>query len=293
MQDSNLASLNAVRVFVVVAQRRSISLAAGDLCVTPSAVSHQIKKLEADLGVALFERTNNRIGLTEAGSRFLEEVAPAISILERSIRSMHRDADEIVLRVSTTFAVRRLIPALHRFRDSRPDARVRIETDTDIDVPIGPYADAAICYRRPANRDMEGKVLIVDRSVPVVSPVLLKRSNYRSVRDVGSIPALQCTADNWDWRHWAQSTGIDFGALRIENAFDTDDAALHAAAAGLGMVLSPLFMIREALASGMLIAVPGFSPVEFGRYHFVSNTYERPIVRRLRSWLQKELLAEG
>lgn len=292
MQNQNPASLNAVRVFVVVAQRRSISKAADDLCVTPSAVSHQVKKLESDLGVALFERTNNRIGLTEAGQGFFEDVAPAVSILERSIRSMRRDADEIVLRVSTTFAVRRLIPALHRFRSTCPDARVRIETDTDIDVPIGPHADAAICYRRPANCNMDGEVLIVDRSVPVLSPTLLKSSNYRSVEDIVSIPALQCTAENWDWMHWASNTGIDFRALRIKNAFDNDDAALHAAAAGLGMVLSPLFMIREALASGMLIAVPGFSPVEFGRYHFVSNVYERPIVRKLRSWLQEEL-AEG
>lgn len=292
MQMRNQTSLNAVRVFAAVAHRRSISLAADDLFVSPSAVSHQIKNLETDLGLALFQRGNNSITLTQAGQAFYGDIAPAIAMIDRSVQALRRDANEVVLRVSTTFAVRRLIPALERFRQLCPDARVRIETDTDIDVPIGPDADAAICYRRPANANKEGELLIADRSVPVLAPSLLARSGYRTPADVAAIPALQCTSDNWDWMHWAEQSDVEFTALRIENAFDTDDAALHAAAGGLGMVLSPVFMIREALASGMLVELPGFQPVAFGRYYFVTNAQERGIVRKLRTWLHAEL-ADG
>lgn len=289
MQSRTQASVNAVRVFVTVAHHRSISLAAGDLFVTPSAVSHQIKNLETDLGIALFRRTNNAIALTDAGQAFYSDVAPAIAMIDRSVQALRRDANEIVLRVSTTFAVRRLIPALDRFRQLCPDARVRIETDADIAVPIGPDADVAICYRRPCNPDTDGELLIADRSIPVLAPALLAKSGYRTRADVASIPALQCTKDNWDWTHWSEQCGVDFASLRIENAFDTDDAALHAASAGLGMVLSPVFMIQEALASGTLVALPGFQPVAFGRYYFVTAAHERGIVRKLYAWLRDEL----
>lgn len=291
MQERNQTSLNAVRVFVAVARRCSISLAADDLFVTPSAVSHQIKNLETDLGLALFLRSNNAIALTEAGQTFFTDVAPPIAMIDRSVQALRRDANEVALRVSTTFAVRRLIPALDRFRQLCPDARVRIETDTDIDVPIGPHADAAICYRRPANPNTDGELLISDLSVPVLAPSLLDRFGYQTRNDVASIPALQCTRDNWDWMHWAEQSGVDFKSLRIENTFDTDDAALHAAAAGLGMVLSPVFMIREALASGMLVALPEFQAVAFGKYYFVTSPNERGIVRKLRAWLRDELRA--
>lgn len=289
MQIRNQTSLNAVRVFVAVARHRSISLAARDLFVTPSAVSHQIKNLETEIGIALFRRSNNAIALTEAGKAFCDDVAPAISMIDRSVQALRRDANEIVLRVSTTFAVRRLIPALDRFRQLCPDARVRIETDTDIDVPIGPDADAAICYRRPSNPDTDGDLLIADRSIPVLAPSLLAKSGYRTRTDFALIPALQCTNDNWDWIHWSEQSGVDYASLRIENAFDTDDAALHAASAGLGMVLSPVFMIKEALASGTLVALPGYQPVSFGRYYFVTAANERRIVRDLHAWLRDEL----
>jgi len=289
MHDSNRTSLNAVRVFATAARHESLSLAAEDLFVTPGAVSRQIKNLETELGIALFRRSNNAIALTRAGRALYSDVAPAIAMIDRSVQALRRDANEIVLRVSTTFAVRRLIPALDRFRRLYPDARVRIETDIDIDVPLGPHADAAICYRRPSNPNREGELLISDRSIPVLAPSLLARSGYQSRADVTSIPALQCTADNWDWMYWAEQTGVDFKSLRFENAFDNDDAALHAAAAGLGMVLSPVFMIREALASGALVALSDFPPVAFGRYHFVTTANERGIVRKLRAWLCDEL----
>ena len=91
MQTKRNISLNAVRVFVLTARHLSIVQAAGEIGVTPSAVSHQLKKLESELGVALFKRSHNFLDLTDAGRRFHDDAAAAIAAIDRSAEALSRD----------------------------------------------------------------------------------------------------------------------------------------------------------------------------------------------------------
>jgi LysR family transcriptional regulator, glycine cleavage system transcriptional activator len=285
----NRLSLNAVRVFTVAAHHRSIALASADLGVTPSAVSHQIKKLELDLGIRLFARRNNAIELTEEGRRFREDATAAIAMIERSAESLRRNANEIVIRVSVSIAVRWLIPALEGFKRHFPSARVRVESVLLAKPTLGTSADMAISYERAGSATAEGELLACDFSRPVLSPSLLRSLAYAGPEDIFHVPALKCTRENWDWIMWAEKLGFSEHAVRIAHEFDTDDSALHAAVAGLGMVLASPLMTRTELAAGTLVPLPGFEPVEFGSYRLIVRSEPSRMVSSFRDWLRKEL----
>jgi LysR family glycine cleavage system transcriptional activator len=289
MQNRSRFSLNAVRVFCVVARHRSIALAGAELGVTASAVSHQIKKLEQDLGIRLLVRTNNTIDLTEEGRRFQEDSTAAIAMVERSAALLRRNVDEIVIRVSMSIAVRWLIPALEGFRHRHPTARVRVESVHLARPTLGSSADLAIFYQRAGSDTGEGEILAGDFSRPVASPALLQAVGYRGPADINRVPALKCSAQNWDWKMWSDTLGFSQETINIVHEFDTDDAALHAAVAGLGMVLAPDLMTRAEISAGTLVELPGFAPVELGAYRLVVRAEPSRMVRNFRDWLHNEV----
>lgn len=289
MQGRPRLSLNAVRIFTVAARHRSIALASAELGVTPSAVSHQIRKLETDLGIRLFTRSNNSIALTAEGRRFHEDATAAIAMIDRSADTLTRNANEIVIRVSTSIAVRWLIPALEGFRRHYPAARVRVESIHLSKVTLGASADMAISYQRAGSAEEEGELLAGDFSRPVLSPALLAAANYRQPADIAHVPALKCATENWDWKRWAHAFAIPQDRIRIAYEFDTDDAALHAAAAGLGMVLAPALLTRTEVRAGTLVELPGFRPVELGAYRLLVRAEPNRMVRHFRDWLKKEI----
>ncbi len=290
-------SLNAVRAFTVAARHGSILQAADELRVTPGAVSHQVKNLETSLGAALFTRANNSISLTDAGRQFFQDASSAIAMIERSARALTRAEDELVIRVSITLAVRWLIPALERFKRAHPKVRIRVETTHYVDFPLGGHSDIAITYRRfpehDASDDREGELLLRDFSRPVLSPALLAKSAYESRSDIAEIPALKCSDVNWDWRLWTQRVGLDHGDLVFADEFDTDDSALRAAAAGLGMVLATPLHVEAEIKSGALIELPDAPAVEVGGLYLLTGSTRTKAVRQFRTWLHKEFAELG
>lgn len=282
-------SLNAIRVFATVAQNQSIAQAALVLGVTPSAVSHQVKNLETDLATPLFLRSSNAIRLTPAGQRLLQDVLPGLNILQHATDALIGDENEITIRVSSTFAVRWLIPALERFKERHRYARVRIETNRVEEVQLGPSVDLAITYRRAGDVSGDGEKILTDFSRPVLTPAVLRAVNYRSRQDTLKIPAISCTGNDWDWQCWAAHHGLPFSGMTFADRFDIDDAALHAAAAGLGMVLSPAFMTKTEIDAGTLITLPDVDPVEMGAYYLLQGPRRGGVVRKFRTWLMAEL----
>lgn len=281
-------SLNAVRVFSIVARTGSLTAAGAELGVTSSAVSHQLRKLEAELGVTFFDRGNNSVVLTAAGKQFYQDVAPAVALIERSAQAFYRDENEISVHASLSLAVRWLIPSLDRFREAHPSVRVRVETSPAPD--LGPMAtsDVSIHYFRAGDRAEGWDCLGRDLSRPVVSPGLLVAHGSQRRVDVSVIPALQCTADNWDWKLWCQEAGIPFADLSLSHVFDTDDAALHACIAGLGMVLAPPLLTMRETRSGALTTLPGHEAVALGTYRYLRRSESR-VARQFCRWLDAEM----
>jgi len=289
MQRVPRVSLNAIRVFATVAKTGSLTAAGTALCVTSSAISHQLKKLEADLGTPLLRRGNNSIALTDAGARLYEEVAPALALVERSIEALRRDDNDVNVQASTSLAVRWLIPSLDRFRALSPDSRVRVETGSARGSLERPDCDVEIRYFREGESAEGWTLLALDASRPVIAPKLLvDAADRQTTVAIGDVPAIQRAAGNWDWEHWARQSGITLADLRITHAFDTDDAAIHACVAGLGMVLAPPILTATEMRSGSLAALPGYRPVNIGAYRYKRYGSSRT-VRRFCGWLEAEM----
>lgn len=292
MQKAHRISLNAVRVFATVARTGSLAAAGDELCVTSSAVSHQLKKLEDELGVNLFRRQNNSVSLTSAGHRLHEEVAPAIALIERSTDALRRVETEISVQASMSFAVRWLIPSLDRFHALFPEARVRVETGAARGFLAAPVCDVGIRYFREGEA-AEGWVLLApDASRPVVAPRLLTGGTHGQKIAIADLPAIQRAVGNWDWERWGANFGISLADLRFTHAFDTDDAALHACVAGLGMVLAPPILTAREMRSGTLAVLPGFEPVRIGTYRCQRRS-ESQVARRFCEWLETEMQRSG
>lgn len=287
MQIGRRVSLNAVRVFATVARTGSLTAAGAELGVTPGAVSHQLKKLEDELGVSFFRRGNNSVSLTDAGGRFYEEIAPAIGLIERSADALYRRETEISVQASTSLAVRWLIPSLDRFRALCPQVRVRVETGSAPGFPAIAVADVSIRYFRIGEATERWEMLVRDLSRPVISPNLLASNGGRESA-VQDAPALQCTADNWDWKLWCETSGISMTGMTFAHEFDTDDAALHACVAGLGTMLAPPILTSREIHSGALVALSGYAPVEMGSYRYQRRSESR-MVRQFCGWLDAEM----
>lgn len=288
MQQRHRISLNAIRIFAIVARTGSLTAAGVELGVTPGAVSHQLKKLEDELGVSFFRRGSNSVSLSGAGQRFYQEIGPAIALIERSAEALYRDEAEINVQASTSLAVRWLIPSLDRFRDICPEARVRVDTSSASGFLAEPLPDVSIRYFRAGEPVEEWKILTRDLSRPVVSPGLLAANDGSHGISMSAVPAIQSAAGNWDWRLWCEKSGIPLQHLSFSHSFDTDDAALHACVAGLGMVLAPPVLTNRETRSGALTALPGYEPVEIGTYRYLRRS-DSKMVRRFCNWLDTEI----
>ena len=264
MHNSTKISLNAFRVFVAVADSGSLKLAAAQLGVTPGAVSRQIQNLETTMGVLLFHRTNNAIRLTDIGDTFLRQALPGLNILNRSIEMAMGDGRDVSVQVPTTLATRWLIPLLGGFKKRWPDITVKVETYSGNGLPKGSRSDVTVAYFPIIENLHNAETLIEDRCRPYLSPHLL--SLIKDNSDLSSIPALQCSAGNWDWNAWLKESGQGEVLLRYEGHFDLDDVALRAAVASMGMVLAPEFIIRDDLEAGRLCALPNAPEVLLGYY---------------------------
>ncbi|WP_299153668.1 LysR substrate-binding domain-containing protein [uncultured Tateyamaria sp.] len=284
MQRPEQVSLNAIRVFGVVAECGSFKLAAARLSVTPGAVSRQILNLEASMGVQLFNRSNNAIRLTDAGNAFLRQSRPGLHILIHAVETAMGDGQDITVQVPTTLTTRWLIPLLGDFKTRWPDITVRVETNDATGLVQSTRADVTVAYFPIGDAVRDAEVLIEDRCRPYLAPNLL--SQVLDHADLSSIPALQCTSSNWDWKAWLQNTTTPDVQLCYGGHFDLDDVALRAAISGMGMVLASEFIIRDDLGAGRLCALPGTPEVLLGHYTLHTSRNRNAAADVFARWLR-------
>ena len=172
---SRLPSLNGLRAFEAAARHLSFTNAATELNVTQTAISHQIKRLEEELGIALFLRQNRALTLTPAGRDYLPGIRAAFQDLRLATDRLLRKDDEHVLTVSTlaSFAAKWLLPRLASFQDTHPAIDVRITTSTEMVDFHRDNIDAAIRYGRGRWPGVRSVWLMADELFPVCSPALL------------------------------------------------------------------------------------------------------------------------
>lgn len=290
-----LPSLNALRAFEAAARHGSFTRAAEELSVTQGAVSRQIKQLETQLDVILFHRMHKRLELTDQGMLLLPPLTQAFDTMTRAVDRLKSQSRDLSLKIHPTFAIRWLIPRLHHFQSMYPDIRVRLTTSSlNVDFSHENF-DAGITHLGKEVPGVVREKILKERLVPVCSPELMAAGPaIDSPDDLRRHTLLHNSPDLREWRAWADQRGVDGLSLERGQIFEVDDAALQAATAGLGVALGDIFLVREALDSGRLVAPLGLAPIETGNYYFSRPAFnlESKRVNRFRNWLMGALAGD-
>ncbi|MGH8746654.1 MAG: transcriptional regulator GcvA [Burkholderiales bacterium] len=300
---SRLPSLDLLKGFEAAARLLSFTQAGEELHLTQSAVSRQIKELEAQLGVALFERRNRALALTDAGRTLLPTAVQVLGAMRNVTDRLRALSTRRTLAVTTThsFAALWLIPRLARFTRAHPEMDVRIATDTRVQDLERDGFDVAIRHGPATLAGPNAQRLFGERVFPVCSPKLLRdaRRPLREPADLRHHVLLQY--DDPDgrhpWLHWRTWLEVErLTDLRPAGSllFSGYEQIIPAAVAGNGVALGRSPLVREALASGEL-AAPFRRSADPARAYFaiVSETgAARPEVVEFLSWLRAEAAAE-
>jgi len=287
-----LPSLNALRAFETAARHTSFTLAARELSVTQGAVSRQIKQLETQLDVILFHRLHKRLKLTDQGILLLPPLTQAFDLMTRAVERLKNQGGDLNLKIHPTFAIRWLIPRLHHFQSLYPSIRVRLTTSSQNVDFVHENFDAGITH---LGSDIPGVIrekILKEQLVPVCSPNLIQGKNpLHTPQDLRCHTLLHNNPNLKEWQVWAQQRGVGDLSLEHGQVFEVDDAALQAATAGLGVALGDIFLIRDELNSGRLVAPLGLNPINTGNYYFSRPGFNRESkgVNLFLNWLKATL----
>jgi LysR family glycine cleavage system transcriptional activator len=287
-----LPPLTALRSFEAAARHLNFTRAAHELCVTQTAVSHQVRQLEALLGVALFARDGRGMRLTEEGAnwaRELHEVFSRLYAVNRRLREPTRNLQpSVTVSVLPSFAARWLVPRLGSFFAEHPGIDVRISPSERL-VDLSEEAiDLGIRFGAGRYPGLIVKKLADDALELVCSPGLLKRKKLESLTDLRRHTLLH--DDEPDaWLRYLQlhgATGVD----STRGSVFLDSSMLVAAAVdGQGVALVRRSLAVDELSAGRLVKpLPKLAPLVLPRAYYVACSRERlarPPVAAFRAWL--------
>jgi LysR family glycine cleavage system transcriptional activator len=291
-QKRSTLPLNALRVFDMAARRLSFTKAAKELHVTQGAVSRQIKILENELQVPLFHRLHRQLKLTDQGQKLLVPLTEALDQISDTIDNLEKQDTSLNLKVLPTFAIRWLIPRLHKFQKLHPEVEVRFTTsNVNVDFKHENF-DIGITYRSEKTPGVERVTILEEYLTPVFSPMLLSGdSPLIRLEDLKDQVLLHNNPDQHEWRKLAIQNSLDNLPFDQGMVFDIDDAALHAAAAGLGVALSEQFFIREDLAAKRLLAPFKEIKEKTGEYYLVwpEVNNKKANILKFKNWILNEI----
>ncbi|MFZ5733690.1 MAG: transcriptional regulator GcvA [Pseudomonadota bacterium] len=288
---ARLPSLNGLRAFEASARHLSFTLAAAELNVTQTAISHQIKRLEDEIGIKLFIRKNRTLALTPAARDYLPGVRAAFQDLRLATERLMRKDDDKVLSVSTlaSLAAKWLLPRLSGFQQLHPEIDVRLTTSTNLVDFIRDDIDVAIRYGRGNWPGLRADWLMADEAFPVCSPALMNGDKpLRTPEDLKHHVLLHNDNNMEAWQVWLTAAGADVDLSHNHKlTFDLVFMTVQAAIDGLGIAIVPRPFVQDDIASGRLVVPFNISPPSDMGFYFVCphNTANAPKTKAFREWL--------
>jgi LysR family transcriptional regulator, glycine cleavage system transcriptional activator len=290
-----LPSLNALLAFDAAARHESFTRAGAELGVTQTAVSHQIKALESELGVPLFRRSPKRLSLTPEGLAWAAEVRVIFQRLRdaNTRLRLRARADRPVVSVTTipSFGARWLVPRLGRFMARNPDVDVRISASEHlVDFGVEPF-DLGIRYGKGSYPGLVAEKLAEDSWVVVCAPSLPGRARLRAPADLKRATLL--SDDHPDvWPTWFAATSHRQPALEAQSQYTDSSMLVEAALRGQGVALARWSLACDELETGRLeLVFPEQPPVPCGLAYYLVGPREsflRAQVVAFRDWLRHE-----
>lgn len=266
---ARLPSLSALRAFESAARHLHFGRAGDELCVTHSAISRQIRSLEEDLGVALFERRNRAVFLTEAGRRLLATMSDVFRHIGDCCDELRAGVSApLVVSCEPTFTQRWLIPRLPQFNALHPDVEVHVLAAGG---PVSfdrSHIDLAL--RRSDfswSPEIFVETVVEERVGPVCAPRLLATGSD----DILSLPRIHSATRSDAWSRYISDNRIGAAIPTGSHVFEHFYLSIEAAIAGLGAAIGPEPLVADAVENGQLVAPRGFT----------SNGYRYVLLSRL------------
>jgi LysR family glycine cleavage system transcriptional activator len=289
---ARLPSLNGLRAFEAAARHLSFTMAAAELNVTQTAISHQIRRLEEELGIRLFIRQNRALALTAEARDYLPGVRAAFNDLRLATDRLLRKDDDKVLTVSTlaSLAAKWLLPRLTDFQEQHPGIDVRITTSTSLVDFQRDNVDAAIRYGRGQWAGVRADWLMADELFPVCSPSLLRGDKpLRQPEDLRGHTLLHTSNTNSDdWRLWLTAAGLPADLARHPGVtFDIMFMTIQAAIDGIGVAMGRTSYVQDDIAKGRLVVPFKIAlPADAGFYLVApQGRREAPKLAAFRQWV--------
>ena len=253
----NLPSLKFLKTFQMAAKLQSFKAAAKELFVTPSAVSHQIKALEEQLGVPLFERGVRKLTLTDAGTQYLEHIDDMVAKLESVTERLRVRYGRSIIRLNVPpfFANELLLPRLASFSQTREETDIRIETTFSAPKAHPSEADLSIVWGTGPWEGLTVHELFALSYIAACSPDFLVENPINTYGDLNGKTLLQHEERRDAWERWALLLGISPIKPNRLIRLDTMSAVVRAAEQGVGVALVPSRLSANRFDTGGLVKV--------------------------------------
>ncbi len=283
-----LPPLNAVRAFDAAARHLNLRRAAGDLFVTPGAISQQVRQLEQWLGVRLFDRRARGVELTEAGVQFHAVVARSLRQVAQAAERLRPERNTVTVSVLPSLGTRWLVPRLDEFTRAHPQVQVRIDATLELADFDSDGVDLAVRHVSETPRDLESIPICDELMYPVCSPAYFA-AHVRRGRLAPQVRLLHevSSRERIDhWERWLQQEGFDDVDAARGLYFSHEMLAADAAARGQGVAMLGDLLAVDAIRRGELVLASS-QPLATGKRFLMvwpPGAVREP-VRQFRDWL--------
>ena len=283
-----------MQAFEAVARRRSFALAAAELHLTASAISHQVARLESHLGVRLFERSAHGVRISAAGATYLSRIGGALSAIAAATEDLRQGVgNSLYVHSAPSFASLWLMSRLHAFAQACPDISLNLSVaHTPSDFELG-QSDIDIRYGVPNWPNLVVEPLFEERIVPLASPAFIQEHRLKRPEHLLGVKLIQSNVSVVQWSDWFAAFADEHAPERFAVRFDRAQMSLDAATQGLGVALESTTIAGRHIAERKLRPVFGLDMAVKVKAHFAvypARHAKRPPVEAFLSWLHGEAL---
>lgn len=286
--------IRGLRSFCVASKCLSFKHAASQLYLTPSAVSHQIKQLETQLGTLLFKRGTRTIELTSAGKQFYQTVQPIIHQLESTITefTQKQQNQTIIISLPEFFASELFVPSLSLWSENNPTINLQLET-VKSNKEQTQSADLSIVLANGKPNANIVHELFPIRYVPACNKKLYKKLKSTGFSALKNTPLILHSSRPWSWHQWADKNGVDDFDPKQIIQLDSMFGVARAAQQGMGIALVPLPMSKTWFSEKLLVKLFDEELQTNDKYYLIQheNMDNRPELTLFAQWVKENFAA--